>query len=162
MNFTDIIEHLTGISCPIFGISWDPPETDRTKANHIIRFLEDRRVLYNPYEQECPEHCVRSIIEIRHYLTDIMQDIDQKVNLYNYLKAMRIASRKFLDLVSNDDKRFRFYVNKHDCISSWIFNSALGELRGEFGVMLAQMSVSYGVDIEDDLASILPEKNSEE
>ena len=46
MNFTDIRERLTGISCPFFGISWNPTEIDRTKANRIIRFLEDRRVLY--------------------------------------------------------------------------------------------------------------------
>ena len=53
MNFTDIRERLTGISCPFFGISWNPTEIDRTKANRIIRFLEDRRVLYNLYEQVC-------------------------------------------------------------------------------------------------------------
>ena len=53
MIFREIRERLTGISCPIFGVSWNPSETERTKAIKIIRFLEDRRVLYNPYEQEC-------------------------------------------------------------------------------------------------------------
>jgi hypothetical protein len=28
--------------------------------------------------------------------------------------------------------------------------------------MLAQMAVTYGIDIEDELSSILPEKDSEE
>lgn len=50
MIFREIRERLTGISCPIFGVSWNPSETERTKAIKIIRFLEDRRVLYNPYE----------------------------------------------------------------------------------------------------------------
>lgn len=31
MRFNDIKEHLTGISCPIFGISWNPSETECTK-----------------------------------------------------------------------------------------------------------------------------------
>ena len=48
MIFREIRERLTGISCPIFGVSWNPSETERTKAIKIIRFLEDRRVLYNP------------------------------------------------------------------------------------------------------------------
>lgn len=63
MIFREIRERLTGISCPIFGVSWNPSETERTKAIKIIRFLEDRRVLYNPYEQECPDHCIHSIIK---------------------------------------------------------------------------------------------------
>lgn len=55
-----------------------------------------------------------------------------------------------------------FYLHNYDCISSWKFNSTLGELRGTFGIMLAQMAVAYGIDIEDELSSILPEKDSEE
>jgi hypothetical protein len=37
-----------------------------------------------------------------------------------------------------------------------VFNGALGELCGVFGVHLAQLAAQYGLDIEDDLASILP------
>ena len=75
MIFNEIKERLTALRGPIFGLSWNPSETECTKANKIIRFLEDRRVLYNPYEQECPDHCIRSIIEIRHFLTDKIQDV---------------------------------------------------------------------------------------
>lgn len=34
--------------------------------------------------------------------------------------------------------------------------STIGELRGVFGVHLAQLAAAFGLDIEDDLASILP------
>lgn len=158
MNFTDIRERLTGISCPFFGISWNPTEIDRTKANRIIRFLEDRRILYNLYEQECPDHCVRSIIEIRHYLTDKIQEISPDTQLYGFVSAMRKASRKFLNQFSDKDKDVRLYINNYDCISSWKFNSALGELRGTFGIMIAQIAVAYGINVEEELASILPNK----
>lgn len=137
MIFREIRERLTGISCPIFGVSWNSSETERTKAIKIIRFLEDRRVLYNPY-------------------------ISSETNLYNYLKAMRIACRKFLNQYTNENNKVHFYLHNYDCISSWKFNSTLGELRGTFGIMLAQMAVAYGIDIEDELSSILPEKDSEE
>ena len=45
LSFNDIKERLTGISCPFFGISWNPPESDRKIAHKVIRFLEDKRVL---------------------------------------------------------------------------------------------------------------------
>lgn len=71
---------------------------------------------------------------------------------------MRIACRKFLNQYANENNKVHFYLHNYDCISSWKFNSTLGELRGTFGIMLAQMAVAYGIDIENELASILPEK----
>lgn len=71
---------------------------------------------------------------------------------------MRIACRKFLNQYTNENNKVHFYLHNYDCISSWKFNSTLGELRGTFGIMLAQMAVAYGIDIEDELSSILPEK----
>jgi hypothetical protein len=37
-----------------------------------------------------------------------------------------------------------------------MFYDALGELRAVFGVHVAQLSAKFGIDIEDDLATILP------
>ena len=34
--------------------------------------------------------------------------------------------------------------------------AALGELRAVFGIHIGQLAVKYGIDIEDELASILP------
>ncbi|MDE2346796.1 MAG: hypothetical protein KGL13_10065, partial [Gammaproteobacteria bacterium] len=65
MKFKDIAARLTGISSPIFGVSWKPPETERSVAKRVIAFLEDRRVLYSPSEMEVPDHCVESVLDIR-------------------------------------------------------------------------------------------------
>ena len=43
MIFREIRERLTGISCPIFGVSWNPSETERTKAIKIIRFFRRQK-----------------------------------------------------------------------------------------------------------------------
>ena len=40
--------------------------------------------------------------------------------------------------------------------ASWEFNGSVGELRGVFGIHIAKIAVTYGIDVEDDLASILP------
>jgi hypothetical protein len=40
-------------------------------------------------------------------------------------------------------------------------NQAIGELRGVVGVHVAQLAVRYGLDVEDELAQILPTADDE-
>jgi len=39
---------------------------------------------------------------------------------------------------------------------SWVFNQALGELRGQFGVYLGELAEGYGFKVDGQLAAILP------
>ena len=157
MKFKTILNRLTGLSCPVFGISWNPSEDEATIAARIIRYLEDRRVLFNPSEMEQPSHCVESAIKIRAYLTSEMQCMNADSRLFEYTKAMRIAARKFTDrMESPKDKNFLSHARHWDHWASWTFASALGEMRGTFGTMIAQIAAAYGLDVEDDLATIIP------
>ena len=52
MKFQAILVQLTSLSCPVFGVSWNPPEAEVSRARRILAFLEDRRVLYNPSSVE--------------------------------------------------------------------------------------------------------------
>ena len=52
MKFSEIAGRLSGFSTPIFGVQWEPPVIDRDVARRVISFLEDRRVLYDPYERD--------------------------------------------------------------------------------------------------------------
>lgn len=156
MRFKDIASRLTGISSPIFGVSWKPPETDRSVAKRIITYLEDRRVLYSPSEMEIPGHCVHSVLEIRLFLTTEIAKLDEKADITASLRAMRAACRKFLTTVQADEGRIIRFGAERDHYASWTFNSALGEMRGVFGVHLARLAAAYGVDIENDLTVIIP------
>ena len=154
MTFKEILTRITGVSTPIFGVSWDPPKAERTVARKVIQFLEDRRVLYNPSELEIPDHCVASVLEIRQFLTDQISALDDKSELAASLRAMRAACRKFLDSLPHRSRSLPpMYWAAFD---SWAFITALGELRGVFGVHLAKIAAQNGLDIEDDLAAILP------
>lgn len=156
MRFKEILSRLTGISVPVFGVSWNPPEADRAVVKRVVAYLEDRRVLYAPSEMEVAEHCVHSVIEIRGFLTDEIGKLDETSDLAANLRAMRAACRKFLDAVQDDGGRIVRHGFSQGHWASWVFNSALGELRGVFGIHVAIVATKYGVNVEKDLAGILP------
>ena len=64
-----------------------------------------------------------------------------------------------LELLSKypDKKEFRCHACQLGNIDNWIFTSAIGELRGVFGVMIGQIAKTYGLDVGDDWARIIPE-----
>jgi hypothetical protein len=153
---SEIANRLTGFSTPLGGVSWQPTEPEVTAARRLISFLEDRRVLYSPSELEVPSHCVHSVIEIRHFLSEELGKLDTASQFASNLRAMRAASRKFLDRVGSDGEEVSLYANHPGHWASWTFYSAIGELRGAFGVHLAMIAARSKLDVEDDLASILP------
>lgn len=156
MRRFDIMNKLTGISCPAFGISWNPDESERDIAKRIIVFLEAKRVLYSPYELETVFPVVHSVIEIRDMLTHEIPKMKKDSKLEECARAMRNSCNKFLSKCKDDDD-FRKYATTKGNIYNWIFLSSIGELRGVFGVMIGQIVKAYGVDVEEQLAEIIPE-----
>jgi hypothetical protein len=161
MKFSEIANRLTGISTPLGGVSWAASELEISAARRIIAFLEDRRVLYAPDELEVPSHCVHSVLEVRRFLSAEVGKLESGSEFAASLRAMRAACRKFLDRVGVDGSEVSLYANRHGHWASWTFYSALGEMRGAFGVHLARIAAEFKLDIEDRLASILPAKDEE-
>lgn len=152
MKFDEVVRRIAGLSTPIFGVSWSPPESEVAVARRVLSYLEDRRVLYNPTELEVPRHCVESVLEIRAYLTQELGALESHATLTDSLRAMRASCRKFLDSVGGGTLDWNFSAG----YENWVFNSAIGELRGVFGIHVAQLAAQFGLDVEDQLASILP------
>ncbi|MEG8990281.1 DUF6650 family protein [Ignavibacteria bacterium 4148-Me] len=155
LTYQEIKSRLTGFSIPIFGISWQPDEAEIKIAKRVITQLEDRRVLYSPYELEVPRHCVSSVLEIRKMLTDEIGKVSQKSDLYNDLQLLRAACRKFLDDIHKVERDLDNYQS-FSTVSGWIFLTALGELRGVFGIGIAKIAISYGLNLTGDLVKIIP------
>ena len=156
IQYKKIAKSLTGIQTPFFGVLWNPPETDREIVRKLIIFLEDRRALYNPYDIEMPEYVERSVLEIRKQLTELMGQLDANSDIYPHLQAMRAACRKSMDSTGKTNRFFRGGRGEMETFA------ALGEMRAIFGVHIGQLCVMYGIDIEEDLASILPLAAAEE
>jgi Family of unknown function (DUF6650) len=156
MKFREVVSRITGLSVPIFGAQWNPPEAECAVARRVIAFLEDRRVLYVPSEMEVPYHCVESVLRIRDFFTSELGKLDSEKEIARSLRAMRAACRKFLSTVEADDRRIIQFGADQGHYASWIFNGAVGELRGVFGIHIAALAASHGLDVEGELASILP------
>jgi len=143
-KFSELASHITGLSLPVFGVSWQAPEAERTIVRSVLIFLEDRRALYNPFAIEMEHEVTDSVLEIRKELTDAIQRLSDKSAAVAPLQAMRVACREYLD---NTRQRY----GPH-----FAFMADLGRLRTIFGYHLAQLAVMYGLDIEGELASIIP------
>lgn len=156
MKFLEVVNRLTGISTPVFGLQWTPSEMEISKARRILVFLEDRRVLYNPGKLEVPEQCVDSVVKIREFLTTELGTITTESEVGESLRAMRASCRKFLDTVGGRDSDIVINSRSHGHWTSWRFYPALGELRGVFGVHVALLAVKFGLDLEENLQSIIP------
>lgn len=146
VTFKKMAKSLTGFSTPVFGVSWQPPESDRDIIRKLIVFFEDRRALYNPYILESPHWVAASVLEIRKKLTETIASIGQDSDIAPHLRAMRAACRKFMDETEHRRDRLDF----GDTFA------ALGEMRAIFGIHIAQLCVKYGIDLEGGLSAILP------
>lgn len=154
MNYKQIIGRLTGFSTPVFGVSWNPPQTDISVARRVIAFLEDRRVFYNPYHMEMEYQCVDSVLETRKFLTETVGGLSEKSELASHLRAIRAACRQFLDAVG-DPHHPRRGQRFHGPFDAEFFQ-ALGQLRATAGIHIGAIAVMYGLSVEGSLAEILP------
>jgi hypothetical protein len=147
---------LTGFSTPFVGASWTVPPAERDLAAELLARLEDRRVLYNPSDAESPEHCVRSVIEIRHMLSEVLAKLGGGGALADHVRALGAASRRFLDRMGRDGGHDYDAAASWGHWRSWDFQDALGQMRGIFGVHLAIIAARYDLTVRGDLQSILP------
>lgn len=104
---------------------------------------------------EDANHCAQSVIEIRSELTKVIQALKCSSNLAKALKRMRIASQEFSNKLGHP-KYHQFDLP----VQVSILERELFKLRVKFGISVAEMAVSYGLDVDDGLASIMPFNNA--
>jgi hypothetical protein len=144
ITFKELASRLTGVSLPVFGVSWNPSEPERKVVRDMLVFLEDRRALYNAYAHEIEDQVAQSVLQIRSELTNVLRRLPENAEAAPAIRAMRAACREYLTTAGHGSPRFFGAM------------AELGRLRAIFGVHIAYLAVKYGIDIEGELASTIP------
>lgn len=157
---------ITGISVPFGGITWaDPGPSDAQKVREFILFLEDRRVLYNAHDLEVVSQVERSIHDIREQCTGTLQALPQKAFAVVPIRSIREACRRFYDDQNEEFRFFDFDAHRHGPRhfreGSPGFFTALGAFRAIVGLQVAHLAAHYDIDVEGDLAAVLPNLEGE-
>jgi hypothetical protein len=155
LHFKEILASVTGVSVPIFGIQWKPVTAEVTVARDVLRTLEDKRVLYRPHEMEGAHYCLRSVEDIRNTLTGALQQVDPQSHVGKQFAKIRRACREFCDIIGSPafDRSLR-------PMQQSLLSRELTKLRKTVGGAVAAIVIAYGLDVEDDLASIIPFNNA--
>lgn len=160
VSFQDLASRITGFSTPIFGVSSKPSEPERNHIRRLIHFLEDRRVLFVPYHLEVIDEVNRPVLEIREQLTETLQALPEASYAVSAVRVLRAACRKFMTAPREEFRHLSGWRHRpwdrdgrDDGPSLFM---ALGELRAIFGMHLASLAVAYGIDVEPELAAIMP------
>lgn len=112
-------------------------------VKEVLATLEDRGVLFMPYNQEDPNYVALSIAQIRERLRSLRSRAPAGSAIDQRLKAMVEACR--------------YYMNTTPPTAApGVMHAALGGLRKVFGVHLKQMAAQYGILLDANLSSMLP------
>lgn len=150
---------ITGVSIPLGGVQWaDPGPSQRDRVRDYLLMLEDRRALYNPMWLETDSQVIGSLHDIRAASTEALRRFDEGDFATVPIRAIREACRRFHDDAQIDfphmDGGFR-----HG--GSAGFFMALGALRATIGQQVAMLVGHYDLEVEGDLATILPQIDEE-
>jgi hypothetical protein len=146
LAFKELAGRITGISIPIFGVSWNPPTTERQIVRETFVFLEDRRALYNDYAHEMEHEVAESVLAIRAELTAALKRLPEESEAAPCFRAMRAACREYLD-----------GTQRHGRYGSHLgFTEQLGRLRAMVGVQVSYLAVKYGIDLEGEPVRVIP------
>jgi Family of unknown function (DUF6650) len=144
LRFKDLAKRITGVSIPVFGVSWTAPPSERQIVRETFVFLEDRRALYNDFAWELEHEVAESVLAIRRELTEALKRLPEHSHATEALTAIRAACREYLD------------HGGAGRLHGQSFALALGRFRTLVGVEIAYLAVKYGIDITGDLARVVP------
>lgn len=159
ISLSNLARRITGFSTPIFGVSWNPPAAEHDTVRGFLTFLEDRRVLFHPYQLEVESDVHHSVQAIRQACTEGLTALGEQSHAVGPIRAIRAACRRFLDEPHADFRNLSGAFGRFGDRAG--FFTALGELRATIGAQIAILAVLYKIELEAELASIVPAEDKD-
>ena len=128
-------------------------KTERQLAQELVVFLENKRVLYAQHAWEVPTECIDSVMDMRRYLTDKINDTED-ATLDSDLKKIRRACINFLSACTNHKNGHRDmrYIPRDE------FEHNLSSFRQSVSGIILPLVVKYRLSVEPDLLDGLEEQ----
>lgn len=176
MKLNEVMTRLSGISCPLFGVSWNPPEPQRVIAREVIAYLENRRLFYRDdasflvartlydnhkklginYGAFMP-YAVNSAIQTRYFLTGILPRVGENSVLSHTVRSIRRACRVFVEESENLCCGSEIIINENSSERNLYYLSR-SKLQNVVGSDVGKIIIAYGIEeVDDELAMIIPE-----
>jgi hypothetical protein len=154
LTIADLVRRIAGLASVVVDTTWKPSPVDRNAVRAFLVFLEDRRVLFNPFQLEVEYQVQQSILQIREHCTKLIGALADGSPAAGSLRGIRAACRRFLDEPLTNNRHFHqrdFYGPEGP-----EFFTTLGEFRATVGAHVATLAVLYKIELEPGLASIVP------
>ena len=148
---------ITGISIgPLGGIQWsDPGPSQREIVRNFILVLEDMRSMYQPVGQLAAHYMEGSAELVRDECTKALKQLGEDSFAVGPVRMIRSACRRYRDEIGAGKAENR-YLNSEKFLYE-VHGLAFGAFRTSIGYQVAVLAAHYDIDVEGELASILPE-----
>lgn len=146
-----------GVKVGPLTTSWAPTESDREIARRVLNLLEDRRMLWRDYSLEIEEHCVKSAAQTRRDLGVHLDNRDIGGELAAQVRTLQGLFRAFMDEVPHVGDQ---WPEPHRGYGTDPLSMALGKLRALVGLQVATLASTYGLEVSEDLAIIVPDEGA--
>ncbi len=143
-----------GLSVFGVGASWEITNTDRDAVRAFLAYLEDRRALYVPTQLEVEGDVRWSVEDIRKRCTEALGKLGEGSSATPHVRAIRQACRRYM---THERPEYPNLMPRGPEIShqaGWLI--ALGELRAIVGFHIGVLAAAYDIELEDELAGIVP------
>jgi len=156
----EIARRVSGVSAFGFGVQWQYSESDRETVRQFIAFLEDRRALYSPTQVEIEGDVLWSVNSIREQATITIGKLPEHSESVVPVRAIRAACRKYLESSKQTYPNIIALNQEAGYAAPWLV--ALGEFRSTIGIQIGILAANLDLNIEEELASILPDQDCDE
>jgi hypothetical protein len=139
------------------GESWERPDSDKVVARRVLVFLEQKRALYDPHEQENVDYVIESVLDTRKLLTSELGKLGDQSELAKSLRMMLDACREFLSANPAAKSLKSGSPSPESWSRRWAaLEKSLPKLRKAFGLAVRDMVIRYQLTVHGPLLSIVP------